>query len=233
MKIIKSLIIILLILLTILIYKYLELYKDSTQNKNIINKTLKDIEIEKNYNEGLNKLLELNSDTVGWLFVNGTNINYPVLQTNNNQYYLSHNFNKDSNKEGWIFMDYKSNIDDLTYNTIIYGHNTYNDNMFSSLNNILTKSWYENPNNYIITLYTLEKKTTWLVFSVYKKEKETYYLQNNFSSEDDFLKFLDIIKERSIYNFNTEIDYNTKILTLTTCADNSNYRVVLHAKLLN
>lgn len=233
MKIIKSLIIILLILLTILTYKYLELYKDSTQNKNIINRTLKDIEIEKNYNEGLNKLLELNSDTVGWLFVNGTNINYPVLQTNNNQYYLSHNFNKDSNKEGWIFMDYKSNIDDLTYNTIIYGHNTYNDNMFSSLNNILTKSWYENSNNYLITLYTLEKKTTWLVFSIYKIEKETYYLQNNFSSEDDYLKFLDIIKERSIYNFNTEIDYNTKILTLTTCADNSNYRVVLHAKLLN
>ena len=99
-----------------------------------------------------NELLSKNSDTVGWIEVKGTNINYPIVQTTNNEYYLNHAFDKTKNDAGWVFMDYRNDAKNFDQNTIIYAHSRYNQTMFGSLKNILSSSWYNNKNNHIIRM---------------------------------------------------------------------------------
>ena len=172
-----------------------------------------------------------NSDTVAFLKVNGTNINYPVVQTNDNDFYLTHSFNKDKNNGGWVFMDYRNSLDKLDDNTIIYAHGRNNQTMFGSLKNIFQNSWYENTQNYVVYLATSTKTMLWQVFSVYQIPTENYYLTSNFATKDDYQKFIDVITARSKYDFKANVDVNDKILTLSTCYDNTK-KIVLHAKLI-
>ncbi len=180
-------------------------------------------------NEDLNKD---NSNLIGWLTVKNTNINYPVVQSDDNKYYLNHDLNNNQNKAGWIFQDYRSNKELTTKNTIIYGHARISDGtMFGSLYNILNKSWYTNQDNHIIT-YKIKSKTNYYqVFSTYIIPKETYYLKTAFNNDNAYLNYLNEIKSRSYYNYNVELYSTDFILTLTTCYQN-NQRLVLHAKLL-
>lgn len=177
-------------------------------------------------------LLRKNPDTVGWIQVNGTNINYPIVQTTNNDYYLHHAFDKSPNDAGWVFMDYRNNATTFDQNTIIYAHSRYNGTMFGSLKNILESSWYNDKNNYIIRLSTPTENTMWQVFSVYTIEKESYYITTNFQTEAEYSKFLNTMKSRSNVNFSATINPSDKVLTLSTCKDNFGSRVVMHAKLI-
>lgn len=179
-----------------------------------------------------NDLLQKNSDTVGWIQVKGTNINYPIVQTTNNDYYLHHAFDKTENDAGWVFMDYRNNPVTFNQNTIIYAHSRYNGTMFGSLKNILNSSWYNDKNNYIIRLSTPTENTMWQVFSVYTIEKESYYITTSFSSDTSYNEFLNTMKNRSEVNFSATVNTNDKILTLSTCKDNFGSRVVMHAKLI-
>lgn len=179
-----------------------------------------------------NDLLTKNSDTVGWIEVKGTNINYPIVKTTDNSYYLSHAYDKSKNEAGWVFMDYRNNAVNFDQNTIIYAHSRYNGTMFGSLKNILSSSWYTNKNNYIIRLSTPTENTMWQVFSVYTIYKENYYITPNFDNENDYLEFLTTIKNRSEVEFSGTVNTNDKILTLSTCQDNSGNRIVMHAKLI-
>ncbi len=177
------------------------------------------------------ELLKKNADTVAFLKVNGTTINYPVVQTTNNDYYLTHAFNKQNNGAGWIFLDYRNNINNLDDNTIIYGHGRLNTTMFGSLKNIVKNNWYENTDNYVLNLSTPEENTLWQVFSIYHIPTETYYLTSNFGTEESHQNFINTIVGRSIYDFKTSVNTSDKILTLSTCYNDSE-RVVLHAKLI-
>ena len=179
-----------------------------------------------------NKLLQKNSDTVGWIEVKGTNINYPIVQTTDNNYYLHHAFDKSKNDAGWVYMDYRNDPVNFDQNTIIYAHSRYNGTMFGSLKNILNSSWYNNKNNYIIRLSTPTENTIWQVFSVYTIEKESYYITTNFSTTESYDEFLKTMKKRSNVNFTATPNTNDKILTLSTCKDNFGSRVVMQAKLI-
>ena len=113
------------------------------------------------YEKTYSKLLEINSDTVGWLKVEGTNINYPVVQSGDNNYYIEHAFDKSKNNFGWVFVDYRNNMDDLSQNTIIYAHNVRGTKlMFATLKNVLEESWYTNPDNLKITFNIKDKAIT-------------------------------------------------------------------------
>ena len=184
--------------------------------------------LEVNFND----LLNTNKDTVAWLNVSGTNINYPVVQTVDNSYYLSHAFDKTLNKAGWVFMDYRNNANTFDQNTIIYAHSRYDGTMFGSLKTILTSSWYKNKDNYIIRMSTPKENTMWQIFSTYIIPKESYYITPNFKNNDDYATFLKTIKERSEEEFSGTVNTNDKILTLSTCKDNFGNRVVMHAKLI-
>lgn len=178
-----------------------------------------------------NELKQKNSDTVAFLKVNGTNINYPVVQTTNNDYYLHHSYDKTKNDAGWVFLDYRNDINNFQDNTIIYAHGRYDTTMFGSLKNIFKNDWYNNTENYVIHLSTPTRNTLWQVFSVYKIPTETYYLTSSFGTNESHRKFINTITSRSKYNFNTITNTNDKILTLSTCYNNKE-KVVLHAKLI-
>jgi len=179
----------------------------------------------------INKLREENNDTIGWIQIAGTNINYPIVQTNDNDYYLNHDYYKNANTGGWIFMDYRNDIEKLSFNNIIYGHRRANKSMFGSLKNVLTDEWLSNSDNHIIKVSTTNYNYLFQVFSVYAIPNETYYIQTNFNSDEDKNYFINTILERSSYNFNTEINIDTNILTLSTCHNDSD-RLVVHSKLI-
>ena len=179
-----------------------------------------------------NELLKKNPDTVGWIQVKGTNINYPIVQTTDNSYYLTHAFDKTKNEAGWVFMDYRNDAVNFNQNTILYAHSRLTGSMFGSLKNILESSWYTNKNNHIIRLSTPTENTMWQVFSVYTIPKESYYITPNFNSNEAYQEFLNTMKSRSEVEFSAEVNTNDKILTLSTCKDNFGNRVVMHAKLI-
>lgn len=181
-------------------------------------------------NVDFNNLYEKNKEVIGWLQVNGTNINYPFVQTNNNDYYLTHSFDKSYNGAGWVFMDYRNELD-IDKNTIIYAHGMNNKTMFGSLRNILSSGWLNNTNNHVIKLSTNTSNTLWQVFSVYHIPTTNDYLKIAFDNDTKYKEFLDMLINRSQFNFNTTISPTDKILTLSTCYSKTD-KVVLHAKLI-
>ena len=182
-------------------------------------------------NVDINALKEKNKDTVGWINVNNTNINYPYVQGKDNKYYLNHSYDKSYNEAGWVFLDYRNNSTLSDKNNILYAHSRLDKTMFGSLSKTLKSNWYNNKDNHIIRLSTEIENTMWQIFSVYKIPEETYYITTNFSNDSEYEKFLNIIKERSIHNFNTDININDKVLTLSTCYSDTE-RTVVHAKLI-
>lgn len=184
---------------------------------------------EEKYIIDFEKLKEKNSDTVAWLKVNGTNIETTVVKSTNNDYYITHNFNKEYNSAGWIFADYRNKVDGTDKNLIIYGHNMRDDSMFGTLKLVINKDWYNNEDNRYITLITENETQIYEVFSVYQIEKEDYYIKTNFSNDNEFQNFINTIKSRSYKDFGIDVTNAEQILTLSTCANNNKYRVVLHA----
>lgn len=182
-------------------------------------------------NVDFTKLKETNKETVGWIQVNGTNINYPFVQTTNNTYYLNHSIDKKYTDAGWVFMDYRNDLNTDVKNTILYAHARKNTTMFGSLKNIFKSDWYKDINNHVIKLSTEKENTLWQVFSVYKIPTTNDYIQTDFMSDYEYNEFLQMIKTRSQFKFHTELTSNDRILTLSTCYTN-NQKVVLHAKLI-
>ena len=202
-----------LILLFILVYsgiKIFKWYKDTTKS-NEIAKQIKDIVMIKNedkeeYTIDFSKLKEQNNETVAWIKVNNTNIEYPVVKAQNNNFYLNHCFDKSKNLAGWIFADYRNKFDGTDKNIVIYGHNMKDDSMFGSLKWVINDDWYNNEDNKYITLITENETQLYEVFSVYQIEKEDYYIQTNFNTEKEFNTFAQTIKKRSKKKFNVDIN---------------------------
>jgi len=183
-------------------------------------------------NVDLNDLKSINSDTVGYIKVNNTNINYPVVQTTNNTFYLNHTFDKSNNKAGWVFMDYRNHNDNFDTNTILYAHGRLDNTMFGSLRKVIKEEWYTNPDNYILQYSNDYYSTKWQVFSIYRVKETDDYIKTNFSSNEEYNSFINLIKGRSIYDFNIDVNTNDNIITLSSCYNDTD-RMVLHAKLIS
>ena len=233
---------IILILLIIFIYTFFNLliwFIDINNNKNLYNNLNNNVinkQKDKKAKEkelvtiDFNKLIEINNDIIGWI-IYSDKINYPIVQTNNNDYYLKKSFNKENNTMGSIFMDYKNNhFNDL--NIVIYGHNTIDKTMFGSLRDTLKKDFFNNSNNNYIYIYTKDKNMKYLIFSVYVIDGEIYYATIN---PIDYKEFIKTITKRSVHNFKINVNMNDKILTLSTCYGNrgTTKRMVIHAKLID
>lgn len=202
-----------------------------------------EIEESKNYDKSLfkyygnmklnqidfNSLKNTNSEVVGWIIVDGTNINYPVVKTNDNDHYLNYNFNNIKDSTGWPFMDYRNNISMSDDNTIFYGHNLLNNTSFGSISKIFTNNWLRNSSGKVIYL-TDNVLYTYQIFSAYYINPENYYLQTNL---DNKVEFLNKLKSRSIVSFNVDVSVNDKIITLSTCTNDNTGRKVIHAKLVS
>lgn len=213
---------------------------DYTLDNGVVNSEEKVVEIAEQpvitayntkYEESFNKLLEINGDTKGWLKLNNTTINFPVVQTVDNDFYLNHDYNKETNSNGWVFVDYRNNMVDLDQNTIIYGHNTKANTMFATLKYVLKESWYQNSDNQIIIFNTPTSQMKFKLFSVYVVDNTNDYLTTTFN-EEEFIRFIDLIKGRSIYDFGVDVLYGDKIITLSTCSDRGDKRLVVHGKMI-
>ena len=195
-----------------------------------VDESLEDTSTEK-YQIDWESLIAQNDETVGFIRVYGTSVEHVVVQAKDNDYYIDHDFECNHNPAGWIFADYRNQFDGNDKNIILYGHNMLNGTMFSSLKEILTRDWQEEPRNRYVVFNTPEENAIYEVFSVYQIEDEAYYITTNFIY-DDFGAFVNKLKSRSFYNFGTEVGEDDSILTLSTCAYDKRYRIVLHAKKL-
>ncbi len=209
-------------------------YQDLTETVPQTNTTTNNNTIDTNYiNVNLNYYTSKNPETVAWIQVNGTKVNYPVVQHSDNDFYLEHDFYQRKTNIGWIFADYRDDFETFNNNTIIYGHNLVNRSMFGSIPFLLKNNWFSNPNNHYIKLSTKTTNSIWQIFSVYKIEPTTDYLQSKFNSTATYQNFLNTLKNRSEYKFDIDVSYTDKIITLSTCDDIGTKRVAVHAKLIN
>lgn len=177
------------------------------------------------------ELMSTNKDTIGWIQVNGTNVNYPFVQTKDNSYYLNHSYDYSKNESGWVFLDYRNNINNLDKNTIIYAHGRNDRTMFGSLRFILNNGWINNKNNFVIKISTEKENSMWQIVSAYHIPVTSDYLITNFTDNNDFMEFANMIIDRSMYDFDTKINENDYLLTLSTCYNKTD-RMVIHAKLI-
>ena len=215
------------IVLGVSVYKIYFWQKDSSQTEKNATALRKNVEAgEVNFTE----LKRQNPDTVAWLTVPGTKIDYPVVQARDNDFYLTHSFDKTVNQAGWVFADFRNNFKELSQNTIIYGHAYLSGVMFGTLKDTLGKPWYSDDNNHYLTLTTENAVTTWKVFSVYHISTTDDYLETSFNNETEVVDFVNLVKGRSVHDFKTP-STTAKILTLSTCYTSAQ-RVVLHAVLV-
>lgn len=233
--------IVFLIMLILSAIKIISYIIDNKENKKIQEAIIEDsitvIEpIEENqkikYNIDFKSLKEQNPDTVAYLKVNNTNIDYIIVKGNDNDYYLKHNFEKKWNVSGWIFADYHNKFDESDKNIIIFGHNTRDGSMFGTLKNTLNENWYNNEENHKIVLVTEYGTYFYQVFSTYSIKPEDYYINTEFDNYDEFDKFIKKLKSRSVYDYGIEVSGEDKVLTLSSCIGDGTKRVVLHAKLI-
>ena len=175
-------------------------------------------------------LLEKNNEIVGWIEVPGTNINYPFVQHDDNSFYLSHSYDKSYNYAGWLFLDYRNNLNPVDQNTIIYAHGRVDGTMFGSLKNVLTDSWKQEE-KYYVRISTLSYNYLYEIFSAYHVPTTSDYMTTNFSNNSEYEFFLRTIKNRSMVGFDTSVTTHNKILTLSTCYNNFE-KMVVHGKLV-
>ncbi len=199
------------------------------------------IEEQKNANKELEKtnpyrdfgkLKEKNSDIVAWLYVPGTKIDMPIVQADDNTYYLTHDVDREYNSMGWAFADAKNTFPDLSTNTIMYGHTYKRTAIFSNLKNVLDKKWLNDKSKHVITFDTAKERLTFKVFSVYTTNVTNDYLKINFENAPKYKRYLDREKERSIKDFKVNVASTDKIITLSTCYVSDSERLILHAKLI-
>ncbi|MGL4606466.1 MAG: class B sortase [Eubacteriaceae bacterium] len=159
-------------------------------------------------------LKAINPDTVGWLQIEGTPINYPVVQTDNNDYYLYNNFEKEPAIEGTVFLDYV--CDPMkSRNSILYGHYFSDESMFGSLWRYQEESFLkEHP---IIKYDRPNDPGKWEIFSVYITESDYDYRQPDFNDNTEFLNYMNRLKDRSLFNTGVVLSPDDEVITLSTC----------------
>ena len=177
-----------------------------------------------------NKLKESNADYRGWITVENTDIDYPIVQGTDNDFYLKHDFNKKESISGCVFMDYLNEVD-KDDNIILYGHNMRNGSMFSKLQNFKKNEFFYQNNKVIIKDEAGEH--TYEVFSVYVLKPGDKLGKINYSSADEFNEYIKFIKNKSFYTSDIKVEKGDKILTLVTCTyEIDDARTIVHAKLI-
>lgn len=180
-----------------------------------------DVEIPDVLSEYQN-ILNKNQRLIGWIKIDDTVIDYPVMQTVNNEYYLDHNFNQEEDKNGCIFMDYQCDVIKGCDNMILYGHHMKSGQMFGTLNKYSQQSYYEkHPTIKFDTIYEKGEYQIMYVFrsKVYSEEDVNfkYYQFINAGSEKEFNSYINEMAALSLYDTGVTASYGDKLLTLSTC----------------
>ena len=168
--------------------------------------------------------VEQNPETVGWISIPGTQINFPVVQSVDNEYYLTHTFDHKYDKRGAIYMDYRNDAVNLDANTIIYGHNDYKDgSVFSEIAYYDDIEYYkEHP---MIEFNTLDSYYQWKIYAVFITNQQAYddngYIFNFIWPQmegPNFKGYVEELNKRTLYYTGVDIKDGDRILTLSSCA---------------
>lgn len=170
-------------------------------------------------------LYEKNKKLIGWLKIDDTIIDYPVMQTSDNKYYLEHNFNQEYDKNGSLFLDCSCSVYPRSTNLIIYGHHMKSGQMFGQLQKYAKESYYEKHTT--IQFDTIYEKGTYEIMYVFRSQVYNeddlvfkYYQFINANSETEFDSYMEEMAALSLYDTGVTASYGDSLLTLSTC-DNS------------
>lgn len=242
--ILVPLIILLITLLCYLFYNFYINMRDKKLSENLQNGLTNCISTNEINNDMHNELIEKvkelqneNEDIKAWIKINDTNVNYPVVQASDNNYYLYRNYKKENSNYGSIFIDSNSNIENPNSNIIMYGHNMKDGSMFKDLLKYADEEYYNNHK--YIEFVTNTSSSTYEIIAVfksrifYKNEKNVfrYYQCTNLNNEQDYNYYVNNCKELSLYDTGVNAEYGEQIITLITCEYSSeNGRMVVVAK---
>ena len=208
-------------------------------NQVIINRTQKEDTEAPDILAEYKNLHNKNKKLIGWIKIDDTIIDYPVMQTVNNEYYLNHNFNQEEDRNGCIFMDYQCDVIKGCDNMILYGHHMQSGKMFGTLNKYSSESYYEeHPKIQFDTIYEKGQYEIMYVFrsKVFSEEEITfkYYQFINAGSEQEFNSYMNEMAALSLYDTGVTAAYGDQLLTLSTCDYQENDgRFVVVAKRVN
>ena len=177
-------------------------------------------------------VLETNEDIVGRVSV-PPDIGYLVTQTDDNKFYLDHGYRQESSREGAIFLDYRceTKLPELKGHYILYGHHMKKGTMFAHLMEYKDEDFFRE--NRIIRFDTLYADYRWEIFSAYVTGTDFYFIETNFASDEDWLKFLRTIQNKSIFHTDVVLEPDDVVLTLCTCTyEFDDARFVIHARLI-
>ncbi|KJU72110.1 class B sortase [Clostridium baratii] len=207
------------------LYKVISKVVDYKESKNAYEK-VREVKNSNNFSE---ELIKRNEDYKMWIEVPNTNINYPVVQGKDNDFYLNHDFNKKESSSGAIFIDYKNNID-KDKNIVIYGHNMKNKSMFQNLMKFKDEEFWKENKEIILTIDG--KRYEYEIFSSYISNAKDIDLISKFKNDDGYLKYIDDIKKKSFFHRDMNIKSNDRIITLSTCSyEKDDARMIIHGKL--
>lgn len=180
------------------------------------------------------ELLALNGDYIGWLTIDNTNIDYPVLQTDNEEYYLTHDFYGEENNNGQLVLDSGCDIKTPSLHLVISGHNMKTGRMFASLLKYDAKPYWKN--NQILEFNSIYRHGRYVIFAAfyakdYDQDEEGFRYNVDISHAYEMNAYLDEIDKVKQYDTGIDVKYGDELITLTTC-DNStrNGRFVVVAR---
>ncbi len=179
----------------------------------------------------LAKLVAKNEDIKGWIHLEGTEISYPLLQGPNNDYYLNRTYEEEWLFAGSIFLDYKNKSDFSDAHTVIYGHNMHNGSMFGQLDKY-TKEEYRNEHPYVYIMRLDGKWDKYEIFSAYIADVDDGTFKHFTTTGVDYDNYISLAKSKNYYVNTTMPQKGEKLLTLSTCTEDSNdyKRFVVHTK---
>ncbi len=201
--------------------------KEKQDNQNILeNIKIDTAEVTEERTEKMIQLEELqkeNEEIIGWLEIEGTNINYPVCQAEDNSYYLTHNYKKEKATSGALFLDKDFNLDKPSTNYLIYGHRNKNGTMFEDLMKYKDEQFFKSHPT--IKFTTTKEDTEYQIIAVffsrvyYKDEQNVfrYYQFVNAENETEYNEYISNCKKASIYDTGATAEYGEQLLTLSTC----------------
>ncbi|MEX1377369.1 MAG: class B sortase [Eubacteriales bacterium] len=175
---------------------------------------------------------EKNEDTIGYINIEGTAIDYPVMYSGDNEYYLHYDFDKNYSYHGAVFLDFRCDVYDMpeTRNIILYGHRMKDGSMFRSLVFYFEKDFFDEHK--IVHFDTLAGEMEWEVFATFETHIDFDYIHTEFENDEQWLEFIEYCQSLSLYETDVELSENDIVLTLSTCSVSHDYRVVVMAKLL-
>ena len=181
-------------------------------------------------------LYNKNKKLIGWLKIDDTNIDYPVMQTSDNTYYLDHNYNQEYDKNGSIFLDYNCSVYPRSTNMIVYGHHMKSGNMFGNLQKYAKESY--GKKHAVITFDTIYEKAQYQVMYVFRSQVYNeddivfkYYQFIEANSETEFNSYMQEMSALSLYDTGVTAEFGDSLLTLSTCdSSQTDGRFVVVAK---